>query len=142
MKEVYVQRAQALRDRGYNCAQAVACTFSAEVGMDEQTLFRMLEGFGGGMGNHRATCGAVSGAAAIVGLLTSKGSVEAGTKTTTYERIGSLVDAFYEKNKSLVCREILGEDDGIVLQSCDGCVKDAVMLVHELLHKLDNGNNI
>lgn len=133
MTKTYVQKAQSLRDKGYNCAQAVACTFAEEVGMDEQTLFRITEGFGGGMGSHQATCGAVSGMAAIIGLLTSKGTVEAGTKAETYQRISSLVADFFAKNKSLVCRELLGEDDGIVLRSCDGCVEDAVLLVQKVL---------
>ena len=43
---------------GYNCAQAVACTFSDVIGMDEKDVFRMSEGFGFGMGANE-TCGAV-----------------------------------------------------------------------------------
>ncbi|NCC66413.1 MAG: C_GCAxxG_C_C family protein, partial [Spirochaetia bacterium] len=101
----YVERARDFRAQGFNCAQAVACTFAQEVGLDEQTLFRMVAGFGGGMGFHKATCGAISGAAVIVGLMTSATAVDTISKTTTYSRIGSIVDAFYAKNKSLVCRE-------------------------------------
>ena len=39
-----------LHDQGYNCAQAVACTFCKEFGVDEQEMFRIAEGFGLGMG--------------------------------------------------------------------------------------------
>ena len=35
-----------LHDQGYNCAQAVACTFCKEFGVDEQEMFRIAEGFG------------------------------------------------------------------------------------------------
>ena len=35
----------------YNCAQSVACAFAEDLGMDEQTVFRMMEGFGFGMGS-------------------------------------------------------------------------------------------
>ena len=38
-----------LHNQGYNCAQAVACTFCKEFGVDEQELFRIAEGFGLGM---------------------------------------------------------------------------------------------
>ena len=55
-------------DKGYNCAQAVACTYCDLVGIDEETMFRITEGFGAGMGNMEGTCGAVSGACALAGL--------------------------------------------------------------------------
>ena len=55
----YVEKARALRSRGYNCAQAVACAFLDQVEVDEKTLFAIMEGFGGGMGGKQATCGAV-----------------------------------------------------------------------------------
>ena len=135
---VYVQRARSFRERGYNCAQAVACSFAQEVGMDEQTLFRMVEGLGGGMGFHKATCGAVSAAAVLVGLFSSAGIVDQDAKKATYNQIGAIVDSFYAKNKSLVCRELLGEDTQIVLRSCDGCVEDVVLLVHKMLQKIEN----
>ncbi|NCC64250.1 MAG: C_GCAxxG_C_C family protein [Spirochaetia bacterium] len=135
---VYVERARLFRERGYNCAQAVACSFAQEVGLDEQTLFRVVEGLGGGMGFHKATCGAVSAAAVVVGLLSSVGVVDQDAKKVTYNRIGAIVDAFYTENKSLVCRELLGEDTQIVLRSCDGCVEDVVLSVHKMLQKIED----
>ena len=36
--------------RGYNCAQIVLCSYAEELGIDEETLFRISEGFGAGMG--------------------------------------------------------------------------------------------
>lgn len=133
MESMYVQRALELRAKGYNCAQAVACAFSEEVGLPEQTLFAMVEGFGGGMGGHQATCGAVSGAVAVIGLLTSKGSVEAGTKASTYAHANQVVSAFKENNGSLVCSDLLGETNPFVLRSCNGCVEDAVLMVQKML---------
>ena len=41
-----------LHDKGYNCAQAVACTFCKEFGVDEQEMFRIAEGFGLGKERH------------------------------------------------------------------------------------------
>lgn len=32
--------------KGYNCSQAVACSFCEEFGVDEETMFRIAEGFG------------------------------------------------------------------------------------------------
>jgi C_GCAxxG_C_C family probable redox protein len=132
----YVKRAYALREKGYNCAQAVACSFADVMGMDEQELFVISEAFGGGMGGHKATCGAVSGAVLIISLLTSGGSVEAATKQTTYAHAGEIVDGFLAQNGTLVCSELRGDDTGIVLRTCDLCVEDSVVLLHKLLHRI------
>ena len=60
--------ASAKHDRGYNCAQAVACSFAEELGIDERELFRMMEGFGFGMGCMEI-CGAVSGMVFVLNFL-------------------------------------------------------------------------
>jgi C_GCAxxG_C_C family probable redox protein len=114
----------------------VACTFSEEVGLEEKLLFQIMEGFGGGMGGHEATCGALSGAVVVISMLTSKGRIEANTKALTYERVSSLVRRFKERAQSLVCREILGEDDGKVLLDCEDCIDGAVILVSEFLAEI------
>ena len=36
-------------DKGYNCAQAVACTYCDLFGYKEEDVFRMTEGFGLGI---------------------------------------------------------------------------------------------
>ena len=51
------KQAIAFHDRGFNCAQSVACAFTDKTGMDEKTLFRITEGLGLGM-QHRAYPGA------------------------------------------------------------------------------------
>ena len=33
-------------EKGYNCAQAVACAYADDLGIDEELLFRLTEGFG------------------------------------------------------------------------------------------------
>ncbi len=63
------EKAIELHDKGFNCAQAVACAFAEETGIPEETLFAACEGFGLGMGM-AATCGAVSGAVMLAGLKT------------------------------------------------------------------------
>ncbi|NLZ77343.1 MAG: C_GCAxxG_C_C family protein [Spirochaetales bacterium] len=136
MTDVYIQRVHALRAKKYNCAQAVACTFSEEVGLEEELLFRIMAGFGGGMGGHEATCGALSGAVSIISMLSSGTSVDPEVKALTYQRVASLVKRFKEKAQSLVCREILGEDDGKVLLGCEECIDEAVILVAEFLTEL------
>ena len=61
--------ASAKHRNGYNCCQAVACTFAEETGIDESILYKLGEGFGAGMGTTEGVCGAISGAAMIAGLV-------------------------------------------------------------------------
>ena len=35
---------------GYNCAQAVACTYCEQAGLDEETVKNLTQGFAVGMG--------------------------------------------------------------------------------------------
>ena len=65
------EKAIELHDKGFNCAQAVACAFAEEIGVPEEVLFSACEGFGLGMGGMEATCGAVSGAIMLAGLKNS-----------------------------------------------------------------------
>lgn len=55
--------------KGYNCAQAVACAFAEEMGIDESIIFKMMEGHGLGMGCMEGTCGAITGAVAVIGAI-------------------------------------------------------------------------
>ena len=42
--------------KGYNCAQAVACAFAEEMEIDESIIFKMMEGHGLGMGCMEVRC--------------------------------------------------------------------------------------
>lgn len=132
MTEKQTKAAQ-LHNSGYNCAQAVACTFCEDLGFDEETVFRLAEGFGLGMGGMQATCGAVSGAVMLAGMVNSRPEMEGRSKSLTY-KIGRDIPAkFLEKNGSLICRELKGVDTGRVLRSCPGCIDDAVEIAEEVL---------
>ncbi len=124
-----------LHDKKYNCAQSVACAFSKELGVDRELLFKLCEGFGFGMGCADGTCGAISGAVALIGLKNSDGNIEApATKAETYKLSKELLQKFNAKNGSTICRELKGIDTNTVLRSCPGCIEDAVELVQEILN--------
>ena len=78
--ENYVKKAFENHEKGYNCAQSVMCAFADKTNLDEETLFKLAEGFGAGMGNRRNTCGALSGAVMLAGVLTSSGDPKDATK--------------------------------------------------------------
>ncbi len=121
-------------NKGYNCAQAVACTYCDLLGYDEDTVFRMLEGFGAGMGGMEATCGALSGAVTLVGLKKSGGmDCSPRTKGGTYKITREMTKRFRETCGALSCRELKGVDTGCLLHSCEECVRDAACIAEEFL---------
>ncbi len=119
--------------KGFNCAQSVACTFADQVDMNEEELFRIMEGFGLGMGGMQGTCGALSGAVAIMSLKNSKGTEDPTNKGKTYKLCRPMLEAFAKKNGATICRELKGVDTGVVLRSCPGCIDDAVDILCEAL---------
>lgn len=120
--------------KGYNCAQAVACTFCEEFGVDEETMFRIAEGFGLGMGM-MDMCGAVTGMLMVLGMENSVGNPANGklTKADTYKKAKAYAEKFKEKNSTYYCRELKGVKSGKPIVSCDQCILDAVALTEEYL---------
>lgn len=143
-----VQKAVELFKSGCNCSQAVVCAYCDLFGVDEETAMRMSEGFGGGMGRMRLTCGAVSGMSMTAGLALSKGIAgDTVTRAKVYETVQKMAKAFEEKNGSITCSELLGvnlpKDNGAVptkrdgafykKRPCAGCVEDCARIVEEYL---------
>lgn len=106
-------RAGDLFDRGYNCAQSVACAFADLTGLPEENLAKMASSFGGGIGRLRETCGAVSGMALVLGMLAGYSDPgDSAAKSAHYARVQRAVRAFAAENGSLICRELLGQAGG------------------------------
>lgn len=120
-------------DLGYNCAQSVALTYADLVDMAPEQLFKITEGFGLGGGNMQGTCGAISGAIALIGLLNSCGDLEhPSTKAQTYALGREILERFKAQNGSVLCHELKGAGTGKVLRSCPDCIMDACQLLEEL----------
>ena len=75
-----------LHNKKYNCAQAVACAFAKETGIEERILFQANEGFGLGMGGTQGVCGALAGAVMLAGFKNSDGDMDnPASKAATYQ---------------------------------------------------------
>ncbi len=95
--------------KGYNCAQSVLCAFSEQAGLDEETAFKIAEGFGLGMGGYKDECGAVTGMFMTIGLKNSDGVLD-GTSTTKKDTYAILREAgkdFEGKTGAIMCRDLL-----------------------------------
>ena len=126
-------------DIGMNCAQAVACTYCDLVGMDEVSMFKVTEAMGLGMGGMEGTCGAVTGACAIAGMLNSTGNIDhPDSKASTYKISKEITTRFKEQNGSLICRELKGVETGKVLRSCPDCITDAARILEDILSRQED----
>ena len=106
------ERATALFQEGYNCAQAVFCAFADVTGLDLETSARLASSFGGGLGRLREVCGAVSGAAMVLGMAEGYADPKDGqAKKDHYARVRDFAARFREANGSIVCRELLAGGD-------------------------------
>ena len=101
------ERAKEYFLQGYACSQAVALAFADLTGLEEATLAKLTLPFGGGMGRLRLTCGALSGMAAIVGLLFAKEENTPENKMRTYQIVQGLCKKFEAENGHLLCGDLL-----------------------------------
>lgn len=110
MSETASERAKALFNEGYNCAQSVLGAFAPQLGMELKTAVRLTSGMGGGIGGLRETCGAVSGMVMALSLAQGYDSPDAkAEKRELYAAVRELAGQFREKNGSICCRELLAQ---------------------------------
>ena len=110
MKEI--ERAGELFLEGFNCSQSVFTAFCHRFGMDEETAKKVSAGLGGGVGRMREVCGAVSGAAMVLGSVASAASGDdAEGKAKNYELVHEFSERFKERHGgTVICREMLKLD--------------------------------
>jgi len=131
---------------GLNCAQSVVKAYAGEVGADENLAVKMASSFGGGIGRNGYVCGAVSGAAFILGARYGfTDPAEPGAREKTYAKVNALIERFQKENGAVQCRDLLGIDPknpedwkrvreaGAFADKCPLFVQSAAKLVEEIL---------
>ena len=130
-----VEEALKKHEKGYNCAQAVSCVFCDKTGLDEETMFRITEGMGLGMGGMEGTCGAIGAASILSGLRNSSARLDnPDSKKISYQVSKQCLWDFKEQNGSVICKDLKGIETGTVLRSCNDCIADAVRIIEEDLY--------
>ena len=106
---------------------------------------RIAAAFGGGMGKTGDTCGAVTGALMVIGL--KYGSADfrnTDAEIETYEIARTFIEKFRSRNKSTICRDLIGFDinspngnkkdkERIIMSKCPNYVRDAAEIIEEIL---------
>ncbi|MGL4368091.1 MAG: C-GCAxxG-C-C family protein, partial [Spirochaetota bacterium] len=106
----HIDKAREYFSDGYNCAQATALAFAAELGLGESVIAQMTAGFGGGMGGLREQCGAVSAMVFVAGM--AKGDYDPrdlAAKKALYDNVKELITAFTDRFGTTSCRELLAK---------------------------------
>lgn len=122
-------------EKGYNCCQAVVCAYCEEHGVDDKEIFKLAEGFGGGMGGLQDTCGAATGAFMAIGIQNSAGCKEdpTNTKKDTYKMVHDMAKEFEHVNGSIYCRDLKKMVDGKQVVSCRRCVEVGAELLEKYI---------
>jgi C_GCAxxG_C_C family probable redox protein len=105
---------------GHNCAQSVILSFADEFRISKELALKLASGFGGGMGKQQETCGALTGAVMVLGLLNGeKVTSNEELKSRTCGSVRELFRQFNEDFSTTRCRDLTGCD----LNSPEGAEK-------------------
>lgn len=106
-----VKQAQSLFLDGYLCSQSVLMTYADMFELNPETAARIAAPFGGGVARRGETCGAVSGAFMVIGLMYGHTSADDHeSKEKTYQGVEQFISQFQERNGSILCNQLLGLD--------------------------------
>ncbi|HOO25361.1 MAG TPA: C-GCAxxG-C-C family protein [Clostridiales bacterium] len=105
-------RARELFEEGYNCAQSIVGAYHDLCGLDFKQALKLAAPFGGGMGRLREVCGAVTGMFMVLGMTCGYDSPnDDEAKAKLYALVQDFGNRFKAANGSIICRDLLGEDD-------------------------------
>lgn len=125
--ETRKEKAMELFTKGYNCSQSVVLAYADVLGLDWEQAAKLSASFGGGLGRLRHVCGSVSGMSMVAGMLTATADPEdKEKKKENYETVQKLAAEFERRNGSIICRELLGLEQGKDSVVSDGYQKGAV----------------
>lgn len=106
--DMRVERAIELRGQKYNCAQTVIGAYADAIAVPFEQLMKMSEGLGGGIAGTGDTCGVISAAALVLGLLKGTGEPDLAHKEQLNATIKALIEEFKEEHGTIACFELRG----------------------------------
>jgi C_GCAxxG_C_C family probable redox protein len=132
---------------GYNCAQSIVKAFAADAGFtNEDELIQIAAPFGGGIGRNGFVCGALTGAAMIIGkIFGNKIPSDLEGREKAYNITNQLLDEFKNEHGSILCKELISIDmrnvdelakareTGVFQNQCPAFVMTAGKLLDKIL---------
>ena len=118
-----VEKAVELKNSGCNCTQAILLAYQDLIDIPKEKLEALGSYFQFGMGNASSTCGALLGAALVLGSIEGKGNKMLKAK--------ELNEEFKEKAGALICKDLKGLATGVCICPCSKCVEIATTLIED-----------
>jgi len=139
------ERAAELFLSGYNCAQSVLLSYAGDLKFSKELAQKLAAGFGGGMGRQQETCGAVTGAIMVLGLLKGEDvNNNEELKESAYGSVKELTRNFVASFKSTKCSDLIGcdlntaegaakfKEEKMMENICAPCVRKAVEILEQI----------
>ena len=131
--------------QGIDCSQVVTGAFAEKMGMTQEQARKVSSCFGGGM-MCGETCGAVTGALMVIGMVYGHSREgDQSQKEIMAAKTGEFKKLFGEKYSSCICRELLGHDiskpgemekvleKGLMFDLCHRVVEDTIDILEKIL---------
>jgi C_GCAxxG_C_C family probable redox protein len=135
-------------EKGFACSQSVFSTYAGPMGLAQDTALKISDAFGGGMGGMGETCGAVTGAYMVLGLINGRTEADDDeSKKKTRKLIKEFTQRFKEAHKTTICNELLENDistpegmeaaeaSGVFDKRCPKFVAEATKILEQLIKK-------
>lgn len=120
-------------------------SYAEDLRFSKELAQKLAAGFGGGMGKQQETCGAVTGAIMVLGMLKGdRVNNNEELKNAAYASVKGLMRSFIADYKTTNCRELTGcdlntpegaakfKEEKIMETVCAGCVEKAVQIVEKI----------
>jgi len=95
---------------GYNCSQSVLLTMAEHWKCKDELIPKIASPFGGGMARCGSACGALTGGLMVIGMKYGANEPSSEKTARAFELAQSFYRRFEKKNRSTMCRELLGLD--------------------------------
>jgi C_GCAxxG_C_C family probable redox protein len=111
LQEQAFKKAHDYLNAGWNCSQSTLLVMQELLGMENADVLKAATGFGGGIGNMGALCGAFAGGVLALGLKYGRSNLDQhDEKEKTYVLCAEWYKRFVRHFESCNCRDILGVD--------------------------------
>jgi C_GCAxxG_C_C family probable redox protein len=136
---------KAMTSHKMDCAQSVLTSFCGEFGLEKGLALKIARGFGGGMGQTKGTCGAVTGSYMVLGLAFKPSGDYMKDRANMTAAMTEFRKRFKQLHGSLSCADLTGydltkpeeaakaQDNNVFSDVCPGLVRDAAKILEELL---------
>jgi len=141
-----IERAVAMFDAGWSCAQALLGAYGPDYGLDRETALRVASPLGGGPSRTDGPCGAGTGALLVLGLVHGPAAPDDDAGRDRIRRLTrEFLRRYAESRGSVMCTDILGHNlslpgvaekvkaEGLSKEPCPEAVRAAAQILESLL---------